>query len=346
MNWEFIYNETLSWAIDGVNKDFTTTYNIERIEEVYFLWAPYRDISFVGNIVTFTDAPTMWSAIPTIDYFKVDISPLPEWGDVTFWEIIDDVYLKIGQQRWTWPTANKVYKEDLIKSYINNWFARIKNLRLYKDVVQQYSFNKAKDLSVIWYNASYLDIWENIDYIPASWIAMFRWDSIMNYSSYSSWHLNWTAWVVYENWDRFKVWYKIPAWIKKVMEITIEWEVLPYYDIREYNISKYWYTIYKNSVWDDYILLPYSTENKVVTVKYQPAYTVYSLDADIVWVERDYYEVLSFYVIRKLFQYREDDRWQQAEKDYRELLREYKSYKSRAVDWINNELKSNILTEF
>jgi hypothetical protein len=34
------------------------------------------------------------------------------------------------------------------------------------------------------------------------------------------------------------------------------------------------------------------------------------------------------------------------ERNYREILREYKSYKSRAVDWINNRMKSNILANF
>jgi hypothetical protein len=346
MNWEFIYNETLQWTIDGVNKTFTTLYNIEKIEEVYYLWAPYRNISFTNNVVTFVDAPTIWSTQPTIDYFKVTISPLSEWWDVTFWEIIVDVYDKIWQDRIKNSVANKVYKESLIKNYINNWFSRIKNLRLYKDIVRQYSFNKSKDWTIIWYNAGYLNIGENISYTPANWIAMFRRDSIMEYSSYSSWHLNWTTWVVYENWDTYKVWYKIPTWIKKVMEVIFEWEPLTYYDIREYNMWIYWYSIYKASNWDDYLLLPFTKDNEVVTVKYQSVYSVYSADEDIVGIEREYYELLSFYTLRKLFQYREDDRWQQAEKDYRELLKEYKSYKSRAVDWINNELKSNILTEF
>jgi hypothetical protein len=33
-----------------------------------------------------------------------------------------------------------------------------------------------------------------------------------------------------------------------------------------------------------------------------------------------------------LFQIREDDRWQLMERNYKEMLREYKSYKSKAVD--------------
>lgn len=349
MNWEFIYNETLTGTINWTNKVFTTLYNIEKIEDVYYWGAPYRDVSFVGNAVTFWTAPTTWTPSPKIDYFRVSASPLPEFWDVTFWEIIDDVYDKLWQDRIKNTVANKVYKESLIKKYINNWFARIKNLRLYKDIVQQYSFNKAKDWTVIWYNASYITIWEDLDYIPSSWVVLLRNDTIVEYSNYVDWKLMWAAWIVYENNDKYSIWYKIPSWIKKVMEVILDWEVLNYYDIREYSINKMWYTIYKKSNWDDYIILPYlskTDDNKVATVKYQATYSEYSADEDVVWIEREYYEVLSFYVLRKLFQYREDDRWQQAEKDYRELLREYKSYKSRAVDWINNSMKSSILTDF
>lgn len=344
MNWEYIYNEQLQGVIDWVNKEFTTLYDIERIEEVYYLWAAYRAVSFVGNTVTFVDAPLSWTTAPTIDYFKAGIATPTELWNVTLWEIIDDVYDKIGQNRLNWAVSNKVYKETQIKQHINNWFNRIKNLRLYKDVISQYSFNKAKDANAIGYNAWYVNIW-TIPYIPSSWVFLLNKDTLISYSSYVDWKLNWAVWVVYENWAEVSIGYKIPTWIKKISEVAINWEVLPYLDLREHSIGKYWYTIYQTSNWDRYIILPYS-DTSIVTVKYQAEYTSYVDDADVVWIEREYFEVLSYYALTQILKYREDDRWQIADLDYKQLLKEYKSYKSRAVDWINNEIKSDILPNF
>lgn len=348
-NWTFIYNEILSWTIDGVNKDFTTAYDIDKIEEVYFLWAPYRDISFVDNIVTFTDAPPLWSDAPTIDYFKVDIVPPTPSSDVTFLEVQNDIYEKIYWQTiaW-WADTTGPYKLTQIKMNINNGLNRIKNLRTYKDKIFSYSFNKAKDLTAIWYNASYTEVWTWITNIPASWLYILK-DSIpVAYTSYSSWRLNWTVWIIYENADKVLIWYKIPSWVKKVSEVLFNWFPLEYIDTREFSI---WYsdkyTIIRTSAWEEFIFLPYNTDtNIIVTVKYIPTTTTLVNDADIVDIDREYFEILSYYTLYKMYRDREDDRWQYAYDDYTKLLREYKSYKSRAVDWINNTIKTDILTDF
>lgn len=349
MNWTFIYNETLQWVIDGVNVTFTTLHNIDKIEEVYYLWAVYRDVSFVGNVVIFATAPIAWTSSPTIDYFKEELSPLTPSSDVTFLEVQNDIYEKIYWQTIAeWADTTGPFKLTQIKMNINNGLNRIKNLRTYKDKVFSYSFNKAKDLSAIWYNASYVEVWTGITNIPASWLYILK-DSIpVTYTSYASWRLNWTVGVIYENADKVILWYKIPSWVKKVSEVIVNWCPLEYIDTREFSIGySNKYTIIKVSNWDEYIFLPYSVETDViVTVKYIPTTTTLVDNSDIVDIEREYFEILSYYTLYKMYRDREDDRWQYAYDDYEKLLREYKSYKSRAVDWINNTMKSNILTDF
>lgn len=337
---EFVYNETPTGDINGINVTFTVINNIERIEEVYVWWAPYRAISFTGNTITFTDAPPTGTSV-SVDYFIASLEPLPEEWDVTFGEIIDDTYAKIGQPR----TNNLVYVEEQVKKHINNWLKRLKNLRIYKDLVLQYSFNKMKDGNVIDYNADGLNIWTNLDYVPTNGLVMFAESSIMLYSNYTWWKLLWTPWIVYEQNTPYSVWYRVPTWVKKINEVIINWVVLEYKDVREWTIWENYYTIVKTSNWVDYIFLPLCDTN-VVTVKYQPTYWTYTVDADIVNIEREYFEVLSYLAVWKVLELRDDDRWQIAEKNYRELLKEYKSYKSRAVDWINNRMKSNVLIWF
>lgn len=338
---EYIYWEIPSWAINWINKEYTLLYNIDRIEEIYIWWASYRSFSFIWNVITLTDAPPTWTTI-YVDYFKEDLTPLSPTGDVTLWDVINDVYDKIGQVR----ANNKVYKESQIKLAINAWIKRIANLRTYKNDILQYSFNKAKELSVIWYNASYLNIWEDKLYIPASWIAILKDNIIVNYSSYTDWKLMWVAWITYTNWDFVSIWYKIPSWVKKISEISIWWTPLEYIDVREFSLNYKYYSIIKIANWDEYIILPITKNEDIITVKYQPNYSNYSDDDDVVNIEYEYFEVLSYYALYSVFQMREDDRWQYAEKEYNKLLREYKSYKSKAVDWINNKLKSNILSQY
>jgi len=64
-------------------------------------------------------------------------------------------------------------------------------------------------------------------------------------------------------------------------------------------------------------------------VKYYPTQLLAALDADIVDIEYEYSEVLSYYALWKTYEDREDDRADRAERSYRELLREYRAYKSK-----------------
>jgi hypothetical protein len=85
-------------------------------------------------------------------------------------------------------------------------------------------------------------------------------------------------------------------------------------------------------------------QNAVVTVKYVPEYDVFVDDSDIITIEYEYSDVLSLYAAYNVLLLREDDRWQAVKEEYKELLKDMKSYKSRAIDGINNRFSTTPLT--
>lgn len=334
----FIYNEVLSWVIDGINREFTTLNEIDRIEEVYLGWAAYRDVGFAWTVVTFAIAPPVWASQPTIDYFSTEPDVPSIESVVTLWDVIADTYDII----WVEETSN-VHLERMVKRYIDKGIQKIKNLKYYKDRILTYSFNKAEDSEAGEYSATGVNITEK-DYVPANGVYLLRDSVIVEYSTYTDGILNGSPWVVYKKWDDVVLWYKIPSTIKKISEVIIDGVAIEPKDIRDYKINQEYFCIYHHSDGERYLFLPYTTEDKVVTVKYIPVYTSLDLDSDLVDIEYEYSELLSLYAAYKLLLYREDDRWQAIKKEYLEFLRDYKSYKSRATANINNRLKSNILS--
>ena len=337
----FIYNETMTWTIDWINKDFTTLNNIEKIEEVYLWGVAYRDISFVWNVITFADAPPIGASAPTIDYFVESVaSPSVIW-DVTFGDIIDEVYDVIWETRkTTWP-----FKESIVKRWINKWIKRLKNKRVYKNRILSYTFNKSKDTPVTAYDANELNIWVQ-DYVPANWLVMLWDSSVVRYTTYIAWALNWLAWYVYESGEKVSIGYKIPEWVKRPAEVLLNGVPLIYMDNREWRVG--WndqhYTIVEDSLWERYIFLPYRTSTKdIVTVKYTPVFGLFVDDADIVDIEYEYTEVISRYTAYIMLMDREDDRWQSVRESYKESEAEYRVYKWKEVDWINTKIRAGSL---
>ena len=339
----FIYNEIPSWSVNWTNKVFTVINDIDKIEEVFIWGAAYRSLSFSWNTITLVDAPPIGTSI-SVDYFIAGITPTPSSSTVTFLEVINDVYEKLWQNPDN-KAINKTYKLNQVKLWINAWLKRLKNMRTYIDEVGEYSFNKTKELTAIWYNASYVEIWEAISYIPSSGVYLLGNSKITSYSSYNLWRLNGTTGVTYKNGDIVRIGYKVPTGVKKISEVIVNGVVVKYSDWREYTTSSNKYSLYKDASWT-YLFLPYCNDNVVVTVKYVFERDLLVADADIVNIEWEYFEVLSYYTLWKIYEDREDDRADRAKRQYELLLRERKAYKSKAVDEIKGRIWSSVLTNF
>jgi len=78
----FIANEVPSWAINWVNKVYTTVNNISQVDDIFVDWTIYTDYTVTWiNEVTLVDAPT---ASIIIDYYD---SPTVS----NSWIIVDDL---------------------------------------------------------------------------------------------------------------------------------------------------------------------------------------------------------------------------------------------------------------
>jgi hypothetical protein len=69
--------------------------------------------------------------------------------------------------------------------------------------------------------------------------------------------------------------------------VIINGKALEYADVREYSINYSYYTIIKQANGDEYIFLPITNREDVVTVKYQPNYNEYTADSDVVNIQSE-----------------------------------------------------------
>jgi len=332
-NLDIIYWEDLNWVVDWINKVFTTVDTIYKIEEVYVGWAAYKDVTFDWNEVTFEDAPPVWSE-PTIDYFKETELVIPAWY-VSFINLIDEVYEILGTN-----SRSPIFPMSIVKRYINKGIQKVKNEKFFKDKVFSYTFNKARDTSVIEYWATEIltSAWQ---YVPTSW-AILLWSAMIEYSSFLDGKFWAQAKFIYDKWDKVSIWYKLPSWIKKTAEVLVWWKPLTYIDNREFSIWSYWYTIFHWANWDRYLFLPYWDEQQI-TVKYITDTTIYENDTDLIDIMYEYSDVVALYAAYKLCLFREDDRWQAYKQEFLEEKNKLKAYKSRQTDWINNKFRSQAL---
>jgi len=68
---KYIYDETPIWEINWINKLFTTEFNINKIDDVYVWWVPYRTLDYIWtNTFTLNEAPPT-DSIVSVDYFKI-----------------------------------------------------------------------------------------------------------------------------------------------------------------------------------------------------------------------------------------------------------------------------------
>lgn len=340
----FIYNETLTWTVDGVNKVFTSLQQIDQVESIRIWGAEYSDFSFSGNTVTLSDAPTVVLGPPEMDYFVAWVTPVtPSWTH-TFLDVINYYYEKVGQD-----STSEQFPLSLVKSEIQSNIDYVNNDRPNpRSKIWSYSFNKAADQAVTEYSGSSVPAtldW--VSYIPAQGAIIVRDSGYTTYTSYNS-----TAFMgtdvgfVYQPNDKISIGYPIPSWVKRVSEVLIRWVPLDRVDQREYSIKR----CYNNSnvycIIDDFIFLPYSTKlDVVVTVTYEKETSSPSLDGDIIDLEADYWKLPAYYALYIIWIDREDDRAANWKQMYTDTYKAYKKY-IRNSFWINSKIPAASFKRF
>lgn len=174
----FIYNETLSGVVNGINTVFTALNTIESIEDLRLGGVDYTNFSFVGNTVTLADAPTVSTGSPTIDYFVASIVPSSVTGSTTFAQFCLDVFEDIGQDitSYQYPlTMVKRYAREELPIQLNKRINPMKK-------VGTYSFNKAIDCIASEYSATEIDVGTIPTYTPATGKLIIGAANIVNYS--------------------------------------------------------------------------------------------------------------------------------------------------------------------
>ena len=335
----FIYWEELTWVVDWVNTTFTSLYPIDRVEDIRIWWADYSNFGFTWNTIILNDAPTISTWAPYIDYFRSDvITPVVSWN-ITFLDVINDVYLRLGQN-----TTSLQFPLNLIKTYIREWIRVINNVRTNpKYKVGSYSFNKANDLKIVSYSSTELNVGSTLSsYTPTSWMVLLGNSELVVYTNKNATSLLWLSWldIVYKPWDEVCIWYTLPWGVKKPSEVLYNWKTLEFVDRREYFIRQ-WRNVYTLIDW--FLFLPYNvnTTDDIITVNYVKDNIQPVSDSDLIDIENEYFHIISLYALYNAMMDREDDRYKIQQAKYQEQLRLYKSY-LRQVDWVNNTIPSNM----
>lgn len=325
---EYIFNEQLQWAVDGVNKTFTTANEIGNIEEVYLWGLPYRDISFSWNIVTFNSAPPLGANQPTIDYFLPSEAPAPAEWQLLFWDIIDDVYEWLDEDR-----TSDIYKESVVKKKINDYIKKLRNNKFVNEdfltvtYKTEWAFTAVKD--ALWIKVNGTE-WKTI---PSTWFVTTESIGVFEYLWISNeWLLSGTLWKEIKDRENITFAIKKPNWCKKIWEVRLNWTPLSPSDIRKWDFYSSSFTEY----WD-FIILPYHNE-WIISVTYVQNLEDASADTDLISFIPEYAEVISTYVAYKYMIIMDDERWQAVKQEWKEERSRWSNYRVRMAVWANNQI--------
>ena len=332
----YIYWETLVWLVDGFNKVFTSLYPIDRVEDLRLGSIPYSKFSFSWNTVTLQDAPTIEAGAPELDYFRSDVVVPVTDTEVTFWDVINSIYLRIGQDKTSYQFPIELVKEYTIEALTTHSNMRVNPIRN----TGIYTFNKSKDYNAVGYSATEVKVSSISPYVPSQGKLLLEFQAFINYGTKSA---DWFGSLsgleyVYPSNCRVNVGYKLPAGVKKPSEVTMDWVKLSYVDYREYTTRNKFneYTIF-----DGYLFLPRTLDDRIVSVSFVKNTVIPQEETDILDFEKEYLQVFKLYVMKEIYADREEDRYAVTEKRYQDAWRKYKSYISRQADGIRNVVQSS-----
>jgi hypothetical protein len=349
----FIFNETLSGTVDGINTVFTSAQPIGSVEDLRLGGADYVGFAFVAGstTVTLNDAPTVGTGAPSMDYFVYEATPSPVGTTQTFGGLIDSTYMVLGHDR-----TSEQFQEALVKEKLNEASRVLNNARTNPKLkLGSYSFNPTGQLLATGYSATEIDVGTVPTGTPADGVVLLRGSSPVAYSGVSA-----TAFTgltglsfAYEAQDAVNVGYKLPSAAKKVSAVYVDGLKLDYVDFRLFsNYRKAYldetarFTVWRDAAGNDFLFVPGSCDHSsVVTVHYVPVNLQYDDDADLLDFEPEYRQLLSLYAAYKSCLYREDDRWQTFKAEYDMEFQKYKAYLKR-VEGTHSKFVSTALRGF
>ncbi len=336
----FIYNEILLGVVDGINKEFTALYDIESVEDLRLWGVDYVDFSFVNNVVTLADAPTLLTGGPSLDYFKVTLTPTTASSNVNFGQFTTDLYEDIGQDNTSYLYPLTMVKRYVKEELLINLNKRINPLRK----VGTYSFNKAKDCTASAYDATEIDVTSIPTYTPANGAILLGNAEFVKY-----WAISTTAFttltnlsIIYKGGDKVTIGYVIPTGVKKISEVMVNGFPLTFKDLREFTIND----VGCYTVWEGFLFLPRTMNESIVTVTYTKDNITPSEDTDLMDFEPEYLQVVRFSAMVKLFAFRGDERLNITAELYKDAWRNYKNYIAKQVDGTNNVIQTHAYKGF
>lgn len=270
----------------------------------------------------------------------------------TMWNIIDSVLEELWVSR-----GNPSYPDSLIRRKIKEGERRILNKRTYNDRIGRISFVKPLDTSVVGpYNSTYIPIPKTSTEL---WLdpntpgrLIIKDTVVLDYSSIDDVNrrIILTEALTEENYragDKIQFLFDLNQVtnIKKVSEVIAGNFVLYYTNSKEYAIENLWprqYTLIDQK----WLAIPYSSQNRDinVTVNYVKDFSsALENDTDIVQIEDEYTWVLVYYALYTVARAREDERAEAFRADYIEMLEDFRNYKSKIVDGVNNKLQLGVI---
>lgn len=349
----YLYGETLTGTVDGVNLVFTSSQPIAAVEDLRIGNVTYSGFSFTtgDTTVTLADAPTVGTGAPVMDYFVYQAVPSVVGTTQTFGGLIDSTYMVLGHDR-----ASEQFPEALVKEKLNEASRILNNSRNNPKLkLGSYSFNPTGALTATAYSATEIGVGAIPTGTPANGVVLLRGSSPVNYATVSASALTTLSGLdfAYQSGDVVNVGYKLPTAAKKLSAVYVDGYRLDYADFRLFtNYGKNYadeagrYTLWRDAVGDEYLFIPNSCDHDgVVTVHYVPVNLQYDDDADLLDFEPEYRQLLSLYAAYKVCLYREDDRWQTFKGEYDMEFQKYKAF-LRRIEGTQSKIVSTALRGF
>jgi len=313
-----------SWTIDWINTTYVLPNYIGYIVDVVVDWVAVTDYTFLHDTLTLTTAPA--TSITTSFFYREERDVMGNW-EVSMWDLIDEVYDEIGRKQYT-----KIYPKEKVRRDLNKTMWILWDNIPERSRLQHYSFKGLNWLTVS-------SDWHTVDLTkPETYTLPIEGSFFVgkwlyyNYFDYDgvTFTVSWADLIDAD--DKIIVWHRIPYGVEKISEVYVNWIKLEYTDNRNFYMdTANFYTIVKDYQWNEYVYLPYSSQEYSCLIKFIPDYALTTVDEDVLDIEYRYTRVYVYNVVYRLLGSREDDRWQYYKQLFDEEYKMYKAYKAKAT---------------